>query len=831
MFTGSSARTFRTRWSIGLAAAMLAGGAGFGLSLVPAAAESARQSVPRSAPSDGDSAAWLDSRRPISDRVQRLLSRMTLAEKVGQMDQQLVTEVAATEGTACGDAGFAVPRPDCLEEVLVNQNTGSILAGGTENPVDTTGEGGVGNTGYDWANQYNIIQSYAIENSRLHIPVIFGVDAVHGFGHPWQAPLFPHSIGIGATWNPAMAKASGAVTARATAATGWNWVFAPVQDLHRDNRWGRTYETWAEQPVLASALGAANVKALQIPAKRRSLGVAATVKHFAGYSQSINGHDRAEALLPLSYLQSTILPAYAGGIDAGALTVMANSGSINAVPAHASHYLLTDILRGQMGFDGVVISDYRDVPALQTAYHVAADLPGAIAKAVNAGVDMSMQVFDAGEWQAAAIAAVESGAITQARIDEAVTRILTLKFKLGLFDQPCVRDYSKPCIDADKANAAVTAGRPAALKAARESITLLRNENGALPLSPSDTVVVTGPSADSMTNQLGGWSVSWQGVFGAGHVCCMGPENQIPPGSTVLTGIRAASPSAVYAPDQASALAAAPTASAYVVAVGEKAYAEGLGDNPAPALPPDQQQLIAALQATGKPVIVVVLAGRPVGLGPAASANGVLMAYQGGTETGRAVADVLFGKVNPSGKLPVSWPSDAPAVGGDFQTTAPSPLGDQPKFFDQLPSTASGPGSGYNPLYPFGFGLSYTTFERSALSVPEHVNADGRVTAQLKVTNTGARTGTDIIPLYVNQPVSDVVTPPQRLVGFTRVTLEAGQSKTIKIRFDLSALGVSGGDIDAAGPPVVQPGSYIAQVNKNTTTPYDVEVSDTFTVH
>jgi hypothetical protein len=267
-----------------------------------------------------------------------------------------------------------------------------------------------------------------------------------------------------------------------------------------------------------------------------------------------------------------------------------------------------------------------------------------------------------------------------------------------------------------------------------------------------------------------------------------------------------------------------------VVAVGEKAYAEGLGDNPAPALPPDQQQLIQALQATGKPVIVVVLAGRPVGLGPAASANGVLMAYQGGRRRARLVADVLFGKVNPSGKLPVSWPSDAPAVGGDFQTTAPSPLGDQPKFFDQLPSTASGPGSGYNPQFPFGFGLSYTAFARSALSVPEQVDAAGTVTAQLKVTNTGARTGTDIVPLYVNQPVSDVVTPPQRLVGFTRVTLRAGRVEDGEDQVRPVRAGRQRRDIDAAGPPVVQPGSYIAQVDKNTTTPYEVEVSDTFTV-
>jgi beta-glucosidase len=773
---------------------------------------------------------WLDPQKPIDARVNSLLAAMTLAEKVGQMDQQLVTTLTDPNGDACGDNGFNMPNPTCMQKILIDQNTGSILAGGTNNPIDTTGTGGVGNTGFDWANEYNIIQRYAIQNSRLHVPLLFGIDAVHGFGHPWEAPLYPQSIGMGATWDPAAAQAGGTTTANALRATGWVWAFAPVQDLSRDNRWGRTYETWAEEPALSAAMGAANVSGLQAPGPANSLAVTATVKHFAGYSQSINGHDRNEALLPLNYLQSIILPSYAGGIDAGAGTVMVDSGSINGIPATASHHLLTDVLRKQMGFQGVVISDYQDVPALQTAYHIAPDLAGAIAKAVNAGVDMSMQVFGSDQWQTAILQDVASGAIKRARIDEAVRRILTLKFELGLFDQPCVHDPNAACVDAAAANAAVTAGRDSTLDAARESITLLRNQNQVLPLAPSDKVVVTGPSADSMTNQLGGWSVSWQGVFGAGHVCCMGPPDQIPPGTTVLKGIQTANPNTVYAPDQATAVAAAASASAIVAVVGEKAYAEGLGDNPAPQLPADQKALIAALQATGKPVIVVVIAGRPVGLGPAENADGVIMAYQGSTEAGQAVADVIFGKVNPSGKLPVSWPSDAATVGGDFDATAPSPLGDQPKFFDQLPGTGSGPGHAYNPLYPFGFGLSYTAFDVSGLTVTPDVSAEDTATATFTVTNTGGRAGTEVVPVYVSQPVSSVVVPPQRLVGFTRVTLDPGQSQVVTVPFAVSALAETQGDINAAGPPTVEPGSYVVQLNKDTTTPYDVAASASFTV-
>jgi len=809
-------RTGRSRLLFAVTAAVT--GIGIGLPALAGSGVAASSAAP-----------WLDSNKPIAARVDSLLRAMTLQEKVGQMDQQLVTTLTDPSSATCGDNGFNLPNPACMQKILVQQHVGSVLAGGTNNPIDTTGNGGPGNTGFDWANEYNMIQQYAIKNSRLHLPLIFGVDAVHGFGHPWQAPLFPQSIGVGATWDPAVAQAGGMVTANALRATGWVWDFAPVQDLARDNRWGRTYETWAEEPMLSAALGAANVKGLQA-ASKNGLQVTATVKHFAGYSQSINGHDRNEALLPLSYLQTVMLPSYAGGIDAGVGTVMVDSGSINGVPATASHYLLTDILRNQMGFKGVVISDYQDVPALQTAYHVAPDLAGAIAKAVNAGVDMSMEVFAPDQWQTAILHDVATGAISKKRIDEAVRRILTLKFQLGLLDQPCVRDPSKACVDASAANAAVTAGRDQTLKAAQESMTLLRNENNALPLSPTSKVVVTGPSADSMTNQLGGWSVSWQGVFGAGHVCCMGPANQIPPGTTVLKGIQAADPNAVFAPDQATAVADAGSADAYVVAVGEKAYAEGLGDNPAPALPADQQALISALEATGKPVIVVVIAGRPVGLGPAEQANAVLMAYQGSTEAGTAVADVVFGKVNPSGKLAISWPTDAPTVGGDFNGTAPSPLGDQPKFFDQLPGTGSGQGHAYNPLYPFGFGLSYTTFQTSNLSVTSHVSRKGSATASFTVTNTGSRAGTDIVPVYVAQPVSNMIVPPQRLVAFARVTLDAGASQLVHVSFPASALGESEGDINTAAPPTVEPGGYVLQIDKNDTTPYDVAVSAPFTI-
>jgi beta-glucosidase len=760
--------------------------------------------------------AYMNSHLPVQARVADLLSRMTLPEKIGQMVQIEATQVTDNSNDCTSTGGFNLPNPVCEQKIFVDDNVGSILAGGTDIPPDTTGQGGTGNTGLDWASEYNTMQSYAIAHSRLHIPVIFGVDAVHGFGHPWQAPLFPQSIGTGATWDPSAAMAAGQVTGNALRATGWVWDFAPVQDLARDNRWGRYYETWAEEPQLAAAMGGAYVHGLQsIPA--RGLRVTATVKHFAGYSESINGHDRVQAELPIRYLQDQFLPSYAGAVDAGAGTVMVDSGSVNGIPATASRFLLTTELRQRLGFKGVVISDYGDVPALATTYHMASDLAGAAALAINAGVDVAMLPFNADQWQTAVQQDVSDHSISMATINAAVQRILTLKFNLGLFNHPLVT--------ASAADAAVTAGRSATLRAARESITLLRNQNGTLPLSPTSKIVVTGPNADNMTYQLGGWSVSWQGAYTSGHVCCEGPPGQIPPGTTVLKGLQGEDPNVTSASDPAPAVADAASADAVVVAVGEKAYAEGLGDNPAPQLTPDQQSLVSALEATGKPVIVVVVAGRPLGLGPAEQANAILMAYQGSTEAGQAVADAIFGKVNPSGHLPVTWPSDAAAPGGDFNTGAPSPLGDQPKVFDQLPYTGSGQGSGYNPLYPFGYGLSYTTFGVTGLSASASVSRAGTVTATFTVSNTGSVAGTDVVPVYVHQPVSVVVVPPQRLVGFARVTLGPGQTKTVHVAFPASALAVTPGDIQGTAPPQVELGAYQVQIGTPAT------LSADFTIH
>ncbi|MEV8439342.1 glycoside hydrolase family 3 N-terminal domain-containing protein [Actinosynnema sp. NPDC051121] len=710
---------------------------------------------------------YQDSRAPVDRRVDDLLRRMTLEEKVGQMTQ---IRLGKLRGNCEWNAGPL--REDCMKTVLEDAKVGSILSGGGDAPNP--------NTPSAWAEMTNTIQKFALDHSRLRIPLIYGADGVHGHSNVLSATMFPHQVGLGATWDPQLLEQLGASTGRAMRATGVFWNFAPVSDIARDTRWGRYYETYSEDPVLAGTLAAANVRGQQSDPTDGTAKLTATAKHFAGYSEPFNGHDRAPAQLPIRYLQDTVLPAFQPQFDAGVGTVMVNSGAVNGVPAHASKYLLTTQLRDRMGFRGVAITDWEDIRFLVDRYHVAADYEEAIAMAVNAGVDMAMEPSDAAGFTAGLMAGVRSGAIPGKRIDQAVRRILKLKFELGLFE--------KPFVDAAKADSIVNgADRSLARRAAAESAVLLRND-GVLPLSTGvGKLVVTGDSADSVARQLGGWSVGWQGVPTSS------PE---PEAVTVLEGIRAAVPSAnvVGATTQADAVAQAGDADAVVVVLGEDPGAEGDADTEEPALTAEQQGLVAAVRATGKPVVVVLLTGRPQVLGAVADAPALVAGWLPGSEGGNAIADVLFGAVNPSGKLPVSWPKS---------------VGDQPFSYDQPRGANKSPSSAYDPAFAFGHGLSYTTFTTSAPTVKSaEVRREDQVTVSVTVANTGARDGTLVVPVYVHQPVSKVLTPEQRLVGFTRVTLKAGEQRAVEVAFDVERLAVTPGDVDGSGKPEVAKGGY-----------------------
>jgi beta-glucosidase len=699
---------------------------------------------------------------PVSDRVADLLRRMTLEEKIGQLTVQAVNAIQGDCEWSGGQLNEA-----CMEQILVDSKIGNILSGGGAAPPQ--------NTPQAWAEMVNAIQKYAMDNSRLRIPISYGVDAVHGHNNVVGATKFPQQIGLGATWNTQLQRALGESTSKAVKATGPNWNYAPVLEIARDTRWGRYYETYSEDPHLAGALGAGFIQGSQ-----QSGQVAATDKHFAAYSEPFNGHDRVPADVSQRYLQDTLLPPYKAGVDSGAMTVMANSGAINGVPATASRYLLTDLLRGQWGFKGVVVSDWDDVLSLQTRYHLADNYADAAALAVNAGVDVAMlPPTDNQQFPAALRQAVRSGKVSGKRIDQAVSRVLTLKFKLGLFERPFV--------DAAKADAAVLgADKDLAVRAATESQVLLKNEGNVLPLSTGiGKVVVAGPSADSVANQNGGWTIGWQGI----------PDGAAEPGVTVYEGVRdlLGEDKVELATSTADAVSKTNGADAAIVAVGEGPGAEGVHDTENPALAADQQDLVDALQATGKPVIVVLLSSRPQVLGRAADAKQLIAAWLPGSETGTAVADVVFGKANPSGRLPVSWPKT---------------VGDQPMYYQQLNGTNGGESSGYDPLFPFGAGLSYTTYAVQSVSAPGSVSRNGTVKVDVTVANTGSRDGDMVVPVFAQQPVSPILVPPNRLAAFTRVPLKAGETRTVSLTFPMSRLAVTKGDINGSGTRSVLPGAY-----------------------
>jgi beta-glucosidase len=738
-----------------------------------AACVAAVASVPAQA---GDNPTYTNPNAPVDLRVRDLVGRMTLAEKIGQMDQ---ISVARMQGD-CEWSGGAL-TPSCLKTVLADNAAGSILSGGGAGPSVNTPE--------NWAKMVNAVQKYAVDNSRLHIPVLYGVDAVHGHNNVLGATVFPQQIGLGATWDPSVVNAVGASAARAVAATGIDWNFAPVADLARDQRWGRYYETFGEDPLLTGTLSASSVKGIEEAGGVKP--VVSSVKHFAGYSVPANGHDRVPADVSPRYLQDTLLPSYKAAVQAGARTVMVNSGAVNGIPATASPYLLTEVLRAQWGFKGVVVSDWQDVRALQTSYHIAADYPEAIAKAVNAGLDMAMEPYDAQGWSDGLRAAVDRGLVSVERIDQSVSRIVKLKFELGLFEHPYV--------DASRADARVL-GVDAGLarQAAVESQVLLRNEGDVLPVSPSaKKIVVAGSYADDINDQVGGWTIGWQGV----------PEGVRIPGTTVLQGIKQAAPSGtevVGVTTAADAVTQARDADLTVVVVGEKAAAEGNADAPRPELTADQQALVKSLKATGKPVVTVVIAGRPLVLGDADGTQGLLMSWLPGSEGGHAVADVLFGKANPSGRLNVSWPRRT---------------GNEPMYYQQLPGTNGGPESSYDAAYPFGAGLSYTGYTFDSITVGAATARTGdTIGLKVTVTNSGTRAGDLVVPVYVSRPVADVLAPATRLVAFTRVHLDAGESRTVSLKVRPSVLAVTPGDIDGGGKQQVERGAYVFKAGGRSTT-------------
>ncbi len=585
--------------------------------------------------------------RDYSQKIEALLKRMTLEEKVGQMTQLTINMIVNGQ-----DQNIQID-PAKLDKAIARYGVGSIL-----NVYDQA------LTPDKWHDTIGQIQT-AAKKTRLGIPVIYGIDSIHGANYIQGATLFPQEIGMAATWNPELMKRATEIAAMETRAAGIPWSFSPVLDIGRQPLWPRFYETFGEDPYLAKVMGAAFVRGLEGTDVSAPDHVAASLKHYMGYSFPLSGRDRTPAWIPENYLREYFLPTFDAAVKAGAHTVMINSAEINGIPGHVNHHILTDILRDELGFKGFVVSDWEDIKKLVTVWHVAANEKEATRMAIMAGIDMSMVPLDY-SFADDLIALAKEGAVPQSRIDEAVRRILKVKFELGLFENA----MPNPAL---KSKIGLAESRQAALQAARESMTLLKNNGDLLPLGKDRKILVTGPTADSLISLNNGWTYVWQGSEESLY-----PKDR----PTIRRAIeeKAGAANVTYVPgtkitrregstsnnnptnietevDIPAAVQAAAAADVVVLCLGEGSYTETPGNIPDLTIGEPQRKLADAIEATGKPVVLVLVEGRPrVINGIADNARAVLMAYNPSNEGGQAVADVLFGDFNPCGKLPFTYP-------------------------------------------------------------------------------------------------------------------------------------------------------------------------------
>ncbi len=699
-------------------------------------------------------------------KIEALLSRKTLEEKVGQMTQLEI-------GMVCDgkDQDLKI-NPAKLEKAVVKYGVGSILnVSGEALPIDK------------WHEIIGQIQM-AAKTSRLKIPVIYGIDSVHGLNYTQGSTLFPQQIGMAATWNPELILRAAEIAAMETRASGIPWNFSPVLDLGRLPLWPRFYETFGEDPYLAKVMGVAMIRGYEgknIAAKDR---VASCLKHYMGYSAPLSGRDRTPAWIPEIYLREYYLPMFQAAVAAGARTVMVNSGEINGVPVHASRYLLTDVLRTELGFRGMVVSDWEDIKKMVTQHGVAATEKEATRMAINAGIDMSMVPSDY-SFSDHLVALVKENAVTVTRINEAVRRVLKLKFELGLFESA----MPDPAL---KADLGLAKSRAVSLQAARESITLLKNTDNLLPLAKGRKVLVTGPTADSLVSLNNGWTYTWQGT----------KENLYPKDrQTILGAIRekVGARNVEYVQGAtldkevniAEAARAARNADVAIICLGEGGYAETPGNIDDLTLDEAQLKLAEAILATGKPVVLVLAEGRPRIISRIADKmNAIVMAYNPGNEGGQAIADVLFGDYNPCGKLPFTYPRQ------------PNVLMNYDHKIWEGGDTSFGY-TAFKPQFAFGTGLSYTTFAYSNLKLDKKQVARGTdISVRITVTNTGQRAGKEVALLYVRDVVASLTPPGRRVRRFAKIFLEPGQSRTLtfKLRMDdLSFIGVNNKPVIEAG--------------------------------
>lgn len=702
---------------------------------------------------------YLDPQRPITERVADLMSRMTLEEKVGQMCQYLLPEDAFRATPRTGSSSCGQPAEDIVADS--DDSTMRYDAEERKSVAAMIAKGQIGSI-LSVTDPVLVNQAQALtEESRLKIPLLFGIDAIHGNAMHAGATVFPAPIGLAASWDTDLVRRVARATAEEVRSCNLHWTFSPNVDVLRDGRWGRAGETFGEDPYLVGQMGIAMTEGYQT-ADETDTYVMACAKHYIAGGEPNNGLNFAAMDMSERSLREVYLPPFADAVTAGVDTVMAAHNEVNGVPCHGNHYLLTEILREQLGFEGFIVSDFTDISRLFTLHKVATSIQDADRQAVEAGIDMHMhgpgfldEVIDL----------VEGGILAQDQVDRAVSKILDAKFRVGLFENRYVD------VDPQTTGLSTTAHQALALESARKSIVLLKNERALLPINPEiRRIFVTGPNANSQA-LLGDWAMEQ-------------PEDNV---VTVLRGVRRATGyhTAVDFLDCGSLLSIsedairaaaqqATVADVAVVVVGENplrtAPDKTEGENvprSSLALPGKQHELVEAVIRSGTPTVVVLINGRPQAIPWIADhAAAIVEAFHPGMQGGQAIADVLFGATNPGGRLPYTVPRSV----GQIRAIYNHRPGDYFRSYQDIPNA---------PLYPFGFGLSYTTFTYADLVAPKSVQTGDDIEVKVTVANTGARSGDEVVIVTLHDRYASVTRPVQEVVAFQRVTLAAGESTTV----------------------------------------------------
>ncbi len=738
----------------------------------------------------------------IEQQVNEVLSKMTLDEKIGQMTELAIDVLGDFE-----NGEFKLDDAK-LNKAIAEFKVGSFL--NAPGPVAQSRE--------KWQEIIGKIQ--AVSMKEIGIPCIYGLDQTHGTTYTLDGTLFPQNINIAASFNTELAYEAARVTAYETRAANCPWTYSPTVDMARDPRWSRVWENFGEDCLVNSIMGSSAVRGYQgddpnrIPADR----VATSVKHYMGYSMARTGKDRTPAYISISDLREKCFAPFKECVEAGALTIMVNSGSINGVPVHADYELLTKWLKEDLNWDGMLITDWADINNLYTREHIAADKKEAIQIAINAGIDMAMEPYDL-SFCTLLKELVQENKVPMSRIDDAVRRILRLKFRLNLFDQPNTLSKDYPLFGSSE-HAEI------ALHAAEESQILLKNKDNILPLAKGKKLLVTGPNANSMRCLNGGWSYSWQGHLtdkfaGKYNTIYESLSNKFGTENVRLEQGVTYKPEGSYTeenePEIEKAVAAARNVDIIIACIGENSYCETPGNLSDLAISTNQSNLVKALAATGKPIILILNEGRPRIINDLEPlANGIVNILLPGNYGGDALANILAGDVNPSAKMPYTYPrNQAELTTYDYRVSEEMDKMEGAYDYDAVISVQ----------WPFGYGLSYTTFEYSNFQTnTSSFTSEDELHFSIDVTNSGAHAGKEVVMLFSRDLVASLTPESRKLRAFKKLELQPGETKTVTMLIkgsDLAFVGADGKWILEQGDFRMQSGNQTLNITCNKTHKWD----------